>query len=366
VFTISILGAHTISPSCCGFSASPRFGGWFQEPSGSVPPLELVTLLLQAGATVSLPLSKSETLLHYVFEYADSLAIRAFLEYPNLDINIRDQKGRTAFIAACDSKVAWDFAWSNATYDQKEQERKRYIPSYILLASSEMYGDKIDYLATDNDGNNMLMHLLPKWNTKSERFFSITEMSKLVFQKNNAGFSPLHLALEKRQILVCLDFINHFGADVLEEDPNGDTAAHHMCRFDLVRNFAEGIPVFEKFLEAGGNINARNHAGLTPFLTMFSFDERYHRPNEGPTHSDYLDFFVWNGADVFAVGDDGLTVLHYVANRSYDCGQTELFHDLVKLGCDPLQEDISGKTALDVAAARGHESILELYQRKKE
>lgn len=39
------------------------------------------------------------------------------------------------------------------------------------------------------------------------------------------------------------------------------------------------------------------------------------------------------------------------------------FSRLVQMGCEPLQEDGQGRTALDVAAAVGNEGILGLFRR---
>jgi ankyrin repeat protein len=89
----------------------------------------------------------------------------------------------------------------------------------------------------------------------------------------------------------------------------------------------------------------------------------------------HLEFFVSNGADFCARRDDGETALHLVTQggsannagrfRYMEDTQVPEFQRLVQLGCDPLQENGKGRTALDVAAAMGYKSILALYQRKK-
>src|SRR6202000_2549169 len=69
---------------------------------------EAVTLLLQYGAKVDMPLSPTQTLLHYVFQHAPASTLQAFLDHSGLDMNIRDQTGRSVFLAACDSKIRSD------------------------------------------------------------------------------------------------------------------------------------------------------------------------------------------------------------------------------------------------------------------
>jgi ankyrin repeat protein len=51
--------------------------------------------------------------------------------------------------------------------------------------------------------------------------------------------------------------------------------------------------------------------------------------------------------------------------RSGEEVNAEYFKRIVDLGCDVLQEDNSGRTALDIAAVVGNDAILKLYQRRK-
>ena len=175
----------------------------------------------------------------------------------------------------------------------------------------------------------------------------------------------------------CFQFIKEGDADLLEPDPNGDTALHYLCRCNFMSETQHCLPLMKLFLELGGSINTRNKLGETPLLTHLASNFQSHYQISATKCTDNFPFFS-NGADFRAAKNDGETALHVVARRPANSGllprnargevdyNTELFRRLVELGCDPLQEDNKGRTALDVAAAMGNEGILGLYQRKKE
>jgi ankyrin repeat protein len=85
-------------------------------------------------------------------------------------------------------------------------------------------------------------------------------------------------------------------------------------------------------------------------------------------HSEHYDklFPKDSGADVFAVNNDGESMLHIVARRpsvGYDYDRL-LFESLMRKGLDPLKEDARGRSPLDVASACGKEEIVRSFKRK--
>jgi ankyrin repeat protein len=339
------------------------------EPWSSSTAKEMVKLLLQYGAKVDVPVPNEEPLLHFMFQRAKSSILRPFLEKPGLDLNMRDSQGRTVFMAACSSIVDSEANRFGGYVPPDEQARLRaeYIPAYMLLVDSQRYGSTIDYLATDNKGLHLIFYLQGKRNDRVlARFLPIPGVRELIRQKNNEGFSPLHLALQSGRIRTSLQFIEEGDADLLEPDPNGDTALHH-----LSRNFSsfdeEHLSLMNKALSLGVDINSRNNLGQSPLLAHIA---------TGYSTGD-SSFFIDNGADFRAVTNDGTTALHMVARRATHSGlllrnhmgevdrNRDAFQRLVELGCDPLQEDGEGRTALDIAAAVENDGILGLYQRKK-
>ncbi|TVY17972.1 Ankyrin-3 [Lachnellula arida] len=338
----------------------PASGSWSSSAAK-----EMVKLLLDYGAKVDVPVNDAEPLLHFMFQRATSSVLRPFLENPNLDLNMRDSQGRTVFMAACSSTVDSEARLGSLLpRSEKARLKTEYIPAYMLLADSQRYGSTIDYLATDNKGRHLIFYLLEKRNDKVlDRFLPIPGVKALVRQKNNEGFSPLHLAFQSGMISLCLKLINE-GADLLEPDPNGNTVLHHLARTVFPRN-EERLSLMNHALALGADINARNNLGQSPLLSHIA---------AGYNTGDSC-FFVANGADVQAAMNDGTTALHMVARRGNRAlgnfrrddvdHNIVAFRRLVQLGCDPLREDGEGRTALDIAASVGNDGILGLYQRKK-
>lgn len=356
----------------------PLFMGW-----DSATAAKMISLLLKHGAKVGLPISDDDTLIHYLFQRVPTSILRPFLDRPGIDVNTRDQSGRTVFMAACKSHVEHEEC-SPARYIPAEEKNlliAEYIPAYMALADSELYGDSIDYLATDNEGNNMIRYLVSQWNEKlAARFLPITGVRALIQQKDSAGFSPLHCALKSLKIKTCFQFIDEGNADLLEPDPNGDSALHHLYRCRNISSQQDMYPLMERYLSIGGDINARSKTGETALHCFLANSGRPPRWDETKLdiNFDPFQFFISHGTNFQATKNDGGTALHVVAQRRttdrsdlFDgCKEDEdnnasLFRRLVDLGCDPLQEDKNGRTALDVAAAVGNVGILKLYQRKK-
>jgi ankyrin repeat protein len=260
--------------------------------------IEMIKLLLDHGAGVDLPVSDEETLIHYLFQHTKTSALRPLIEIPGLEFNIRDQKGRTVFMAACNSHVRSESTRGFVPREEENRRRAEYIPAYLLLANSERYGSSIDYLAVDNEGKHIIMYLLPKWDNKvAERFLPIPGVRVLIRQKDNAGFSPLHYALRNHQMRACFQFIKEGNADLLEPDPNGDTALHHLCRCHYMSETQRSLPLMQKFLELDGSINARNKLGETPLLTHLASGYQPHSEFGETKHTDNFSFFISNGAE---------------------------------------------------------------------
>ena len=70
--------------------------------------------------------------------------------------------------------------------------------------------------------------------------------------------------------------------------------------------------------------------------------------------------------DFFAVNEKGETLLHVVAGNvtTFWRHQVPRFRFLMEKGLDPVAEDGSQRTPLDVAAGVGANDILELFRRK--
>lgn len=339
---------------------------------------EMVRMLLDYGAEVSLPLSDSETMIHYLFCFSRTPILRPFVQRQGLEVNARDQRGRTVFMAACDSNVRRD---DGGTYVPPEEERRgvEYVPSFLMLANSSHYGPLIDYQAVDKEGCHFIFHLLHRWTPAvSNRFLRIPGNKSLVRQKDYSGFSPLHRALQRNKPWTCFDFIRH-GADLLEPDPHGNSALHLLCAHSF--GCHENYWLMTIFLMIGGQVDARNDRGQTAlhvFLANIDDDDGTLIDLFAAGTCDAFGLLTSWGADVNATDNDGNTALHVVAAKESDSPSfsmrkpgekininASLFRRVAKLGGNPLKEDKKGRTALDIAAAMGNEGILKLYRRTR-
>jgi ankyrin repeat protein len=313
--------------------------------------VEMTQLLMKHGAKLDVKISEAQTLLHYIMEnLTDPDIFAPFLESKTVDFGLRDQNGLTAFMAAC----------KPPHNDQKFQGTKA---KSILIASSNSHGSTIDYQAVDNDGNHVLMHLIPGWTSElSDFFLNKPEIQAVINQKNKKGFSPFHYALLHDKYFACHTFLAA-GADITDPDPDGNSALHYICKPNCRGSFTAGISLFKNYLDCGGSIDARNANGETPLIVFVGKSIYAEYCREG--REEHIPLFSSHGANFNVARNDGRTALHIVAADPWSsfAGAAVLFKALVECGADPLQEDGEGRTALDLAAAVGNANILEMYQR---
>ncbi|KAJ8067271.1 hypothetical protein OCU04_004632 [Sclerotinia nivalis] len=337
---------------------------------------EMIKLLLDHGARVDLPIDEEQTILHYLFANATSATLRPFLERPGIDMNSKDQSGRTVLLSALLNLPVMEMQQVHLALSGHHQLKSRYVSPYMHLIKSTTYGSSLDYLAVDNEGRHIIFYLLPRWTTETASLFlPIPGVRSLITQKDNAGYSPLHRALSSLRTSPSTSlnkivdiFLNEGGADLLEPDPKSDTALHYLSR-KLPFTPQDLLPLMNQFLALGGSINARNDVRMTPLLAYLQ------------ARGDQSNFpwFKEHGADFKIKNNEGEGALHIVAKRKADLSElltwgrvngegdptARLFEVLVKeYGCEVLDEDEKGRTALDIAAAVGNEEILKLFQRR--
>ncbi|KAF7870303.1 hypothetical protein EAF04_004049 [Stromatinia cepivora] len=338
---------------------------------------EMIKLLLDHGARVDLPIDEEHTILHYLFANATSATLRPFLEKPAIDMNSKDQSGRTVLLSALLNPTVKEMQQAHLAPSGRHRLKSGYVSPYIHLIKSTNYGSSLDYLAVDNEGRHIIFYLLPQWTTETASLFlPIPGVRSLITQKDNAGYSPLHRALSSPRSSPSISlnkivdiFLNEGGADLIEPDPKSDTALHYLSR-KLPFTPQDPLPLMNRFLTLGGFINARNNVGMTPLLAYLQ--ARGDQSN--------LPWFKEHGADYKIKNNEGKGALHIVAKRKADMSEllawrrvneegdptARLFEVLVKeYGCEVLDEDEKGRTALDIAAAVGNEEILKLFQRRR-
>ncbi|KAK1757210.1 ankyrin repeat-containing domain protein [Echria macrotheca] len=374
---------HKKPLKCCALLCA----AFAEKPNSYIPDsLPLLRVLVARGADLHVPLGDDDTLIHVLFEYPEHEVLQTLLEQPcvsRIDFNHRDQHGRTVLMASC----AWRTGLPGHKY--RRWEPKAVGPPLCIL---DLGGDAT---AVDNDGKTALHHLLDNSSLPEEvliQFINRPEVGPTLLVKDKDGFSPLHYALRLLRPSVC-ELLFAKGADLLEPDPNGLVALHHIAnqflRSSLVSvggrvtvevpdNYPDQcLALWKKFLAAGGDINAADRDGNTPLHRyLLSSDYSGHLAvwRDVPTcHLHYYDrlFPAEGGVDVFAVNKKGETALHLIARRSgrwtreNDEHNKALFVAMMGKKLDPLKEDKHGRSALDVASAVGKKDIVALFGNKK-
>jgi ankyrin repeat protein len=350
------------SPYPIHFAAQTRFNTAESRPK-MIP---IINSLLRGGADPLLPYNEDGVpVLHEICGSAGIL--EPFLDSLSINLEARDSKGRTPLLAACDSPQEWYFKGQGLVHPQ---------PSAAELLCER----GVDITVTDNEGRNVLHHLLrssdrhmdTRLNTKPifELFLSQPLGATLVAQKDTAGSTPLHYALQNRA-LWAVDMLLEKGADPKEVDPDGNTALHHLCAQFSYQSYpnSENNPLvfvlFDKFLSLGLDINARNTLGEPPIFHFFKHNWSY---------LDNLPRLLDAGADIKMKDSKGQGLLHVVAKKDSEPQDelgldqiarqnpdVEIFKWLMDKGLG-IDEDDEQRTPLDVAAASENAGILELFK----
>lgn len=291
------------------------------------------------------------TVIHQILMTGD--IVEPLLQLPSLQLEARDDKGRTLILCT---------------------DRTERIQSFVDLGA--------DITAQDNSGKTVvhtLIQLRPNEQIISTIKALFTRDPNLVHISDKVGDTPLHYVLRATKIYIeHVDLLLEHGAEPLLPDSNGNIALHFLA----TQPFTHKAHI-QQFLDLGLDINARNKNGNTPLLEylahgllrsggMFGFTVE----TDARGDNDGLLFFKDLGADFFARNNAGTSMLHVVAGRRIDSGRfirrdelkapienlVQWFQFLMDMGLDPMLEDTQQRTSLDVAAACGNEHILKLFK----
>ncbi|KAF4629093.1 hypothetical protein G7Y89_g9055 [Cudoniella acicularis] len=333
----------------------------------------IINALLGKGADPYLQFREDEYVLHHILGHGGIL--QPFLDIPGLKLECRDPKGRTLLLAACSSSrgTRSPTNFITITHDPTPFEtRKRALTEGDPTAAQVLYEMGADLLAVDDDGNNAL-HLLilatPHNGEEYKKTFTmfIEKEPSLVLQKNKKGYIPYHYAVQKPRIWTVRELVK-VGADPTEQDPEGNTALHHLAS-SLCGGGLGWAPTVKEFLDLGVSVNTKNNKGETPLFSYFNTSAQCTGNNQARNN---FPPFKAAGADVFVVNNKGEGLLHVVAKRVYGNlierrrnakDVVDAFKFLIEMGLDPQMEDLGQRTALDVAAACGNTGILDLFKR---
>ncbi|KAF7556240.1 hypothetical protein G7046_g6338 [Stylonectria norvegica] len=250
--------------------------------------------------------------LHAIIE--DGGSLRPFLDFPGflqlLDVEHRDPQGRTLLLSACRSALGADaradgvlgalaLAWNDGDSGDNNNPFSKWDRDSVqsdYAEPTETFVDILlrlgaDPLAIDNQGKNVLHHLLVEVSSNQNvefyylpvvrrtlRIFA-SKYPSLVNQHDHHGLYPLHAALRRMRLHQKLNlYVNmaepegcvvemlNAGADARVKDRKGNTALHYAADNDLTCLWfgTERREIFYDLLDKHGcieDINLPNHRG---------------------------------------------------------------------------------------------------------
>ncbi|KAL4922034.1 ankyrin repeat-containing domain protein [Aspergillus aurantiobrunneus] len=329
----------------------------------------VISFLLQQGADPLFELpgeGSTTTVFHEICHYHG--IVSPFIE-AGIDLETTNGDGLTPLLVSCSSPKTL-----------KNSLRHESTPIELINAGANVH-------ATDRHGSTAL-HLATR-SGLCETVSLLIEKGASVSATNDAGLTPLYYAVDHgytEKSLRLTKALLAAGADPLFTGPNGEGPLHilaaSLMQFSPAgshesnyqpRNeldyFAASKALYKTFTDAGCDPNARDNKGNTPlFPYVREVKEECEVFNSvPPAEEDVRDMFDTH--DVFAVNDDGDTLLHAIASREEEERSEEdavlLFRELLARGLDVRRENNKGLSALDVAMAYGKQAILELFEREE-
>ncbi|XHG06285.1 hypothetical protein AWENTII_009490 [Aspergillus wentii] len=273
------------------------------------------------------PRQRDDIHLHWAASKGQANVLSVLLKHPEIEANInrKDEKGNTAlYVAACyrnsaTVRILLDHGADVRITSRNGSDDHEFTPlqGWARLQDQKMY-DRTPRIPTGDMGNVLRLLVQAGCDINARCYDGETPLFAYEDQS----------LLGERHSKPAVEFVSlllKHGADPRATDNRGNTVLHKAswCR--------ERKQVVELFVKAGADINAINHEGLTPLITMAKqqiFDIRS---------------FVDNGADVNKQDPDGNTALHHICTSW--CLEREHIEEWLAYA-DPTIKNYDGNTCV--------------------
>ncbi|MCJ1402550.1 Ankyrin repeat domain-containing protein 44 [Xylographa trunciseda] len=223
-------------------------------------------------------------------------------------------------------------------------------------------------ITTNEDRSAMLRHAIKNGSIKRTIEF-IDPVS--VYAKDNVGNSPLHLAIDQRNISIC-KLLLESGADPNQANDRGGTPLHVACN-------NSDSSVVKLLIQHGASVNRENRDGrhaihlaaaaghtetlnilLAAGANIFATDDK----DETALHCSakvgaeaIVKILLIHGTEINALDERGRTPLHY-AIQSNNASSLGIMYLLIEAGASISTTDNEGMTPLHLAASQGADRLV--------
>jgi ankyrin repeat protein len=288
-----------------------------------------------------------------------------FLNFPGLDVNCRDAKGRTLLNAACQSSAGPDVVHGS---HEEQANRDDHVTMFHRLTS---LGAEIR--ARDNSGRNVLHHMIAgnTFETTFDQFKRslasvLREAPDLIHETDDDKQTPLHYAVSRADMsrdTRAAQALLQAGSDPLVVDKNANSLLHVLAK---CLDAPAQVSLFQYLARRGVDMNGRNEGGETPLFIFCKNDKSERRGHGDDTWQEVsgtqiLLMLREMGANLYIRDAKDRGLLHVAARND-----ASLFTELMDAGLDPMLEDKAQQTAIDVAAVSENQDVLELFERRRD
>ncbi|KAL4965773.1 ankyrin repeat-containing domain protein [Aspergillus stella-maris] len=272
-----------------------------------------VSLLLQAGCDINARDSHGDTVLHQVLHR--KIPLVDFLLEQGADPNATNERGETPmhmFLDVGNQPLTLGVLMNHGARLDIQNTTTGRTPLHEYAASKQLrdlslfYEYVTDWTVTDSEGNTLLHTVAKHHHVGDSTLRELLEIGLSHNQRNNHGYTPLHLLSSSTESL------------------------------------ADGLDIL---CAAGANIEAQDNSGRTPLTRIMD-------PQESSVHEYYqgVKVFIDKGANLNAQDYQGNNILQYLVN---DLGlKVDLMNVLLSLGAKPTLPNYNGDTFLHSLCAR--------------